>query len=768
MDYPIGENEVSRVAALRALQIVGTPPTAAFDAIAQLAAETFGCPIAFISLLEENEQWFKAECGLGHRSTSRDIAFCNYTILGTEAFVVEDALDDARFSTNPLVTGPPHVRFYAGIPITTDSGYPIGALCVNDTRPRQFSQADIARLRKFGKIAEGLVAAHDQAVRAAAAAHEVAEKAQLLWKKNRLLQQVERIGKVGGWELDIESNEVEWSDEVARIHELPIGKQYQLEEALSYYPEPWRSLVSDNVERTKVTGKPYDFESQFVTPLGHKKWVRAAGDCEHRDGKPVRLFGMFQDVTLEKQASERLWQAANFDDLTGLPNRRHFNRAIGSAIEQAGASGTAVTLIMLDLDNFKEVNDTRGHAVGDKILAEIGRRLKSLTPHAGIVARLGGDEFALLATGNISDKDILEMGKRILADLKPSIHIGSTHIYIGGTLGAARFPANASNASDLLRKADLALYAAKETCRGSLRLYSHELDTLFERHARAIDMVRGALAKGRLVPFYQPKVRLYDRSLCGFEALARVVTGDGSIVTPSAFAAALDDRVMARRIGKKMLHAVTAHIASWRDAGLEPHSVSLNVGEADFTDGKLAHRVLQRLDELGLPHSCLTIEVTESVFLGNGAILAREALQALDHQGVKIELDDFGTGYASLTHLRAYPVSRLKIDRSFIESLAPDADSRVIVQAVIDLAHNLNCEIVAEGVETANQADILRKMGCDAAQGYLFGHPVSSKQTGEFLMLEATRQQERLRAMARHSSKEISGSSNKLTSKRMS
>ena len=453
-------------------------------------------------------------------------------------------------------------------------------------------------------------------MRAASAAREVAEKAQLLWKKNRLLQQVERIGKVGGWELDIKSNEVEWSDEVARIHELPIGKHYQLEEALSYYPEPWRSLVRDNVERTKATGKPYDFELQFVTPLGHKKWVRAAGDCETHDGKPVRLFGMFQDVTLEKEASERLWQAANFDDLTGLPNRRQFHKALGSAIEQATASGDAVTLIMLDLDNFKEVNDTRGHAVGDEILAEIGRRLSRSSPHTRTLARLGGDEFALVVTGSISDKDIMILGEEVLAELKPSIHIGSTHIYIGGTLGAARFPADANNASELLKKADLALYAAKASCRGSLQLYSPALDMLFERHARAIELVRSALADGRLVPFYQPKVRLHDGSLYGFEALARLVTDDGGILTPSAFAAALEDRVMARRIGTMMLHAVTADVASWRSEGLEPYSVSINVGEADFADGELAHRVLQRLDELTLPHSCVTIEVTESSILG--------------------------------------------------------------------------------------------------------------------------------------------------------
>jgi EAL domain-containing protein (putative c-di-GMP-specific phosphodiesterase class I) len=197
-----------------------------------------------------------------------------------------------------------------------------------------------------------------------------------------------------------------------------------------------------------------------------------------------------------------------------------------------------------------------------------------------------------------------------------------------------------------------------------------------------------------------------------------------------------------------MLRAVTSDLAAWRDAGLEPGSVSLNVGEIDFADGKLATRVLARLDELGLPRSSLTIEVTELVFLGDEAGQVREALAQLDAGGVAIELDDFGTGYASLRHLREFPISRIKIDRSFVSDLGADADSRAIVRAVIGLGHNLDCEIIAEGVETEGQAALLKEMGCDAAQGYLYGKAASARATRALLMKEAAVQRELLRTIA--------------------
>jgi diguanylate cyclase (GGDEF)-like protein len=752
MDYPVVDDEVLRLDALRALEIVGAPRTAAFEAIAKLVADTFDCPIGFVSLLDKDRQWFKAEYGLGMSSTPREVAFCNYTILKPDVFVVEDALCDERFAGNPLVISAPGVRFYAGVPITVESGHRIGALCVNDICPRRFSDADKERLRQFGTIVEALVAAHIGSLRVAAAAREVTAKAQLLWKNNKLLRQIERFGKIGGWELDLETNIVNWSDEVFRIHDLPIGIHHPLEETLSFYPGDWRSLVTSSIEKAIATGDPFHFESEFVTALDHRKWIRAAGECECQDGEPVRLFGMFQDITEEKAVSERLCRAANFDELTGLANRHHFNQALAVAVESCRKTGSGLTLMILDLDNFKEINDTRGHAVGDDILTEVGRRLAHAAPHSAFVARLGGDEFAVIISEDCSFKGIEKEGNHVLACLKHPIRIGPTHIYIRGTLGIARFPADAANASELLKHADLGLYSAKQLDRGAARLYSPDLATLFERHSRAVDLVRNALSRDSLVPFYQPKMRLDNGGLYGFEALARIRAEDGSILGPAAFGAALEDRVKARRIGRRMLRAVTADIASWRNAGLDPISVSLNVSEYDFLDGKLAQRVLRRLDELALPHSDLTIEVTESVFLGEKTTLVREALARLDAEGIKIELDDFGTGYASLTHLLKFPISRLKIDRSFIENLGVEDGSRVIVQAVIDLGHKLNCEIIAEGVETEAQAGLLRQMGCDAAQGYFFGHPASEEQTRTTLLPELDGQVQRLRTIAaRHS-----------------
>jgi EAL domain-containing protein (putative c-di-GMP-specific phosphodiesterase class I) len=300
----------------------------------------------------------------------------------------------------------------------------------------------------------------------------------------------------------------------------------------------------------------------------------------------------------------------------------------------------------------------------------------------------------------------------------------------------------------LLKMADLSLYAAKQTDRGAVRLYSNDIASLFERRSSAIELVRGALDQKTLIPFYQPKICLKTSVCFGFEALARIRSPDGAVIGPQAFAAAFQDRAMARRVGKRMLTEVVNDIAAWKGQGLGPISVSLNASEYDFGDGSFAVRVLRALEEHDVPTTWLTIEVTESVFLGAKACLAREALVALDAAGVQIELDDFGTGYASLTHLRSIPVSRLKIDRSFIENICEDESSSAIVQAVIDMGHRLGCEIIAEGVELDDQAEKLRHMGCDSGQGYLFGRPMPQDSACRLLSTPRAQQSALLRSYA--------------------
>jgi diguanylate cyclase (GGDEF)-like protein/PAS domain S-box-containing protein len=640
------------------------------------------------------------------------------------------------------------MRFYAGVPLAVESGVKIGALCIGDTRPRAFEKEDAERLKQFAHVVEGLIETYWQSARARRIAGEAADQANLLWRQNRMLRQVERIGKIGGWELDLASNIVEWTEEVARIHGVPVGEPCPLDDALAFYPEAYRTMVRNNLDRSIATGDPYDFEAEFVTSSGEKKWVRAAGEAEFQDGKATRVFGMFQDITAEKAASERLWHAANYDELTKLANRHHFNRHLGETIERAQAGGKSVALMVIDLDNFKQVNDKRGHAVGDFILAQVAARLQHALPEDCLVARLGGDEFAVVVPGDAVGR-AQRKAKQILSAVREPIQIGRTRVSINASLGISVYPSDATDASDLLKRADLALYSAKQSGRGMARTYSAPLATLFERHADAVDLVRGALTARRLVPFYQPKVSLNDGHRFGFEALARIITPTGMVLTPDRFAPALDDAETGRLIGRRMLHTVTADLVRWRRAGLEPGSVSINVSEADFADGKLAEHILGRLERLGLPPSSITIEVTETVFLGEEAPLVSAALSRLDAAGVMVELDDFGTGYASLSHLRAFPIRRLKIDRTFIRDLVGDADTRAIVRAVVDLGHNLSCEIIAEGVETSAQSAMLRSMGCDSVQGYFYGLPSSEKATEDLLRTEARERGIQLSELAR-------------------
>jgi len=701
----------------------------------------FACPISFISLIGENEQWFKASCGLDVDSTPRGVALCNYTILSDDIFTVEDARADERFAGNPLVWGSPGIRFYAGVPIRWE-GTRLGAICIADTRPRQFTSGDLVSLRGLGHIAEALVASHADSVR-------IAASAQLVWRQNQLLQQVEKIGKIGGWEMDLATEQVVWSDEISRIHELPSREPCGLEAALSFYPGHWRAMVEQKLAHARATGESYSFDAEFVTAQGNHKWVRAAGECEKVDGKPRRLFGIFQDITNEKAAAERMWLAANYDEVTGLANRRLFNTWLAEGIARCERNGGTLLLLLLDLDNFKTINDTRGHGVGDAVLAQIGERLRGVVPPGGSVARLGGDEFAVILTATPDANAGEERAKVVLNALRKPIRIDGFHLYVGGTVGVARYPQDAATASDLLKRADIGLYSAKQIQPGTAMGYRPEMAQFFDQHGQAMDAVRTALAQRRLAAFYQPKVRLSDGGLAGFEALVRVVAPDGAVLGPSTFASVFTDRTISRRIGRRMLEAVTSDLAAWHAAGFSPLSVSLNVNEYDLADPQFAKRLLHALDGKGLPRSCLTVEVTESVFLGDRAALAKDALFRLDNQGIGVELDDFGTGYASLTHLRAIPVSRLKIDRSFVESLERDAGDRTIVEAIIALGHKLGHEIVAEGIESASQAELLRSMGCDLGQGFHFGQPADAGQARKLLLAEALARETQLRKLAR-------------------
>ena len=466
---------------------------------------------------------------------------------------------------------------------------------------------------------------------------------------------------------------------------------------------------------------------------GEERWIQSGGRViVDGSGQPVRRIGTFQDVTEQKRTEERLWDAANKDALTGLPNRNRFSHDLETALFAARAQHERVALFIVDLDNFKEVNDTLGHDAGDHVLRGMADRLKAFGRPDISAARLGGDEFAILVSGAGTASEIERLASEVIDALTSPILLESGALNCFASVGVAIYPDHDSDGGELLKNADLALYAAKHAGRARYAVFDPAMKGSLLRRMGVLQRARDALAHGEIVPFYQPKVAMVSGEVCGFEALLRLRAGE-TVSGPSAIAEAFGDPELSVQIGRRMLEAVLADICAWRTAGLAFGSVAINVSAAEFSRLDIAGVWLSRLRDAGLPSSVLQMEITESVFLDGGSDGVGHALSVLDAAGIEVALDDFGTGFASLTHLRKFPVNWLKIDQSFVRDLGIDRSADAIVSSVITLAHGIGLRVVAEGVETPAQAAILRGWGCDMAQGYLASRPMPASAVAGFL-----------------------------------
>lgn len=466
-------DEERRLATLQAHALLDSEPEAEFDALVSLAADMLGCPVAALTLADRDRFWVKSVVGDLPRQMPRDVAFCDQTIRSPDLMIVPDLAHDPRFAVNPFVVGEPGTRFYAGMPIRVPDldGSPqaIGSLCVMDAHPRSLNPVGEQTLRHLARLAEALIAARAIARRANSMAELSERQAEDLRAKERTVRQVERLALIGSWRIVLQTNEAMWSEGVYRIHELPPGQTFSVEQGLSYYPPQSRIILRTTIQDTIRTGDPFDIELDFITALGRKRRVRVMGEREMQNGQPYGLVGMFQDVTERHALETQLRRNADTDMLTALSNRAAYDRALEAAIARSIDAATPLGLVLIDLDGFKLVNDTLGHLAGDEVLRIVGERLRSDWLEGCFVARLGGDEFGVI----VEDPALLAepdgLRERIEALLAVSITVDGLTMSCAGTVCVTLRPEECRTVRDFMHHADSRLYAAKRDRVGERR-----------------------------------------------------------------------------------------------------------------------------------------------------------------------------------------------------------------------------------------------------------------------------------------------------------
>ncbi|MCP3735712.1 sensor domain-containing diguanylate cyclase [Sphingomonas sp. RP10(2022)] len=465
-------DETGRLAALHALDMLDSDPEREFDALVALAAQMLGCPVALITMIDRERLWIKATTMPGERNVDRDIAICDWTIRQDVPMIVDDLAQDDRFRDNPLVVDHGN-RFYAGTAIHVADGdgirQPIGTLCVLDDSPRSLNAAGEAALRHLASLAEALIAARRTALEALRIAKTGEELVGRLARNDRIFRQAERIAMIGSWRLSVADSTLDWSENVFRIHDLPVGAIPALANALDFYPPHARAIVSDVLARTMATGEPFDFETDFITADGRQRRVRSAGEAEMANGVVTALVGVFQDLTERHQLEVQLRRSADIDALTGIANRAAFDRELDAAMDAARRDGSPLMLALIDLDGFKGINDSLGHDAGDDVLRLTGLALTQPWLRDCFAARIGGDEFAIVVTDPQLIAHAAQFRLDIEAALRVSVEAGGITMTSGGSVGTAAFDADCHSLRDFARRADAMLYAAKRARVGGRR-----------------------------------------------------------------------------------------------------------------------------------------------------------------------------------------------------------------------------------------------------------------------------------------------------------
>ena len=469
----------------------------------------------------------------------------------------------------------------------------------------------------------------------------------------------------------------------------------------------------------------YVAETRIVRRDKGVLWMRVSVSPTMEDGACTGIVALCEDITARRQAEAQLEYQSLNDTLTGLPNRRLFNDRLQQSLAEARRSGDSVAVFYLDIDGFRSANETLGQTTGDALLLEAGRRLRGTVRATDTLARMAGDEFAVIVPHLHDTADAGRVGRKLIDSLAAPFRAGEKEIALTACAGVSLFPRHSTDAADLLLHAQAATRAARREGRGQLSFFTPELGRAVRERVELEGQLRGAATRGEIVVHYQPEYDLRDGRLVGFESLARWKHPDLGLVSPARFIPIAEETGLIVPIGLSVLEQACREALRWQRSGRDPVQVAVNVSSIQFFHEDFVNCVFEILERTGLPPNLLQLELTESVVVAGFSGPAAKMAQ-LRERGITLAVDDFGTGYSSLSYLPRLPFQAMKIDRSFVRNLHEISESRAMIQSLVALAHNLNLNVVVEGVETPEELSAVRTLGCDTVQGYLLGRPSAS------------------------------------------
>ncbi|WP_339937013.1 sensor domain-containing phosphodiesterase [Undibacterium luofuense] len=589
-------------------------------------------------------------------------------------------------------------------PIMSTSGRIFGAFAIYHSEPRAPTAFDLQLL----EMAAGLAAL-------------AIEHRQSLDAQHKLSQAVEQSSNailITDSDIQIEYANASYLQNTGRRLQDIIGSRPSIlssgKTPPATYQEMWDQLRKGESWKGELINR-YTDGTEHVD-LTHISPIRDA------KGHVTHFLAIQEDITDKKRNDERIRYLAHFDLLTGLPNRSLLEERARAAINHAERNQRRLAVLFLDLDHFKDVNDTLGHSIGDSLLVEVASRLRQNLREEDLLSRLGGDEFIVMLT-DVDEKSAERIAQKLISLVSTPFAIGGYELNVTPSIGIAVYPDDGVDLETLLRNADAAMYRSKTQGRNTFSFFTREMQERSARHLELVNALRHALAGQQFALHYQPQVSLTGRKLAGAEALLRWTHPALGVVSPAEFIPVAEESGLILEIGEWVLRTALQQLKVWRDQGLSDFCMAVNLSAVQFRNKELPSLVQRLLEETGVPPDCLELELTESMAMHDPAA-AIAMMNQLHAQGVRLSIDDFGTGYSSLSYLKQFKVYKLKIDKSFVHDVSEDPEDEAIISAVISMAHKLEMITIAEGVETHDQLHFLQGQGCDEIQGYFFSRPL--------------------------------------------